>query len=103
MRTLTKNGLASQLSKACKDMGMTHRMARTIIERMIDLVVSHFQAGGKKFTLVGFGTIVMQMRRAFRIHNPKTKQTFAIPAKRVFVFRTGSDASRRINDFYGGE
>ena len=45
---------------------------------------------GESITLVGFGSFVIQERKARNGHNPSTGGSMLIPAKRQVKFRLGS-------------
>ena len=45
--------------------------------------------GGKKLTLIGFGTFSVVKRKARTGLNPRTKKAIKIPAKKVVKFKAG--------------
>jgi DNA-binding protein HU-beta len=54
-------------------------------------------AGGKKVTLVGFGTFSIQHRRARRGLNPRTGAAMDIPASKNVKFKPGKAMKDAVN------
>jgi nucleoid DNA-binding protein len=51
---------------------------------------------GKPVTLVGFGTFKVAKRKARTGRNPRTGKTIKIAAKKVPVFKAGSDLKKAV-------
>ena len=59
------------------------------VEAIIETIAKTMHKG-KSVTLVGFGSFVIQERKARNGHNPATGGSMVIPAKRQVKFRPGS-------------
>ena len=51
---------------------------------------------GERVSLVGFGTLMVAERSARTGINPATKETIAIPAKKVVKFKAGAELNDLI-------
>ncbi len=51
---------------------------------------------GDTVTLVGFGTFKVSKRKARKGRNPQTGEVIKIPAKKVPVFKAGSDLKKAV-------
>ncbi len=65
------------------------REATNAVDAMIETIAETIQKG-ESITLVGFGSFVIQERKARNGHNPATGGSMVIPAKRQVKFRPGS-------------
>ena len=54
-------------------------------------------AGGKKITLVGFGTFATAVRKERAGRNPKTGEAILIPEKIAVTFKAGSALKALVN------
>ena len=52
----------------------------------------------EKVTISDFGTFTVSKRRAFKGHNPKTRDHMDVPARRIPVFRSGKGLKSALND-----
>jgi DNA-binding protein HU-beta len=60
--------------------------------------IQHALVGGKKVTLVGFGTFSVADRKARMGRDPQTKQPIQIPASRSVKFKPGKAMKDAVND-----
>lgn len=65
------------------------REATNALDAMIETIAETMRKG-ENITLVGFGSFVVQERKARNGHNPATGGSMVIPAKRQVKFRPGS-------------
>ena len=54
-------------------------------------------ANGEKVQLIGFGTFETRERAAREGRNPRTKETIAIPASTVPVFKAGKEFKEKVS------
>lgn len=69
-------------------------------EKALEAMTTAIQAaltGGKKVTLVGFGTFSVASRRARTGRNPRTKAPMQIPAQRAIRFKPGKGMKDAVN------
>jgi nucleoid DNA-binding protein len=94
MNTLTKYELAKQMKQAT---GMSREAAVNAIETLGDLIVCHFQNGGDRVTIRGFGTFTRRYRSAYVAKLP-IGGAFNIPAKTSIHFRPSAEVARRLTE-----
>lgn len=70
--------------------------AKNAIDAALGFLTKHM-VQGESVTLIGFGTFSTLKRQAREGRNPRTLATIKIPAKRVPVFRPGSQLKNIIN------
>ena len=68
---------------------LSFREAANAVDAMIETIAETIHKG-ESITLVGFGSFVIQERKARNGHNPSTGGRMLIPAKRQVKFRLGS-------------
>lgn len=68
---------------------LSQREATNALDAMIETIAETMRKG-ENITLVGFGSFVVQERKARNGHNPATGGSMVIPAKRQVKFRPGS-------------
>ncbi len=69
-------------------------------ERALNAVLEAISAGLKeeeKLTLVGFGSFVVENRKARQGRNPRTGEAITIPASRSVKFRPGKQLKESLN------
>lgn len=97
---MTKKELASQLAQVLtRRYGklVTRKKATDIVEDICDLLLCHFQNGGSRVDLRGFGAFKRKRRKAFEGTDPRNGRAISIKAKTSITFKPGADAIRRIN------
>ena len=86
-----------QLVKAvAAEAGVTQREAARAVDGFME-AVREALARGEEVRLVGFGTFLVRERAARKGRNLRTGEEIAIPARRVVVFRPGSDLAGAVN------
>lgn len=95
---LTKTELAKQLSKETRFKPMTIKTATDIIETLADLIVCHFQSGGRTVAIRGFGTFKLKTRKAFIGSHPRDQTRIAVAEKCSLSFKPGAEVIRRLNN-----
>ena len=68
---------------------LSFREAADAVDAIIETIAETMHKG-ESITLVGFGSFVIQGRKARNGHNPATGGSMLIPAKRQVKFRPGS-------------
>ena len=76
--------------------GMTKKDTERVLNAALDAMTAAM-AQGEKVQLSGFGTFDVKAREARIGRNPHTKETIAIPATNVHVFK----ASKALRDLIG--
>ena len=79
-----------------KDAGLTKADAARALDAFTGSVTKSLK-GGKKVTLVGFGTFESRRRDARMGRNPQTGATVKIPARNVVTFKAGSKLKEAVN------
>ena len=92
MATLTKAILVAQL---IEQLDLTTREAKQLVE-LFFYTISQSLETGKAVHISGFGNFILRDKGPRPGRNPKTKQAFAIEARRVVVFRPGKKLRRLI-------
>ncbi len=76
--------------------GITKASAKKALECAIGEIEGALK-GGKRVSLVGFGSWSVSQRAAREGRNPQTGGTIQIKAKNVIKFKAGSDLSNAVN------
>jgi nucleoid DNA-binding protein len=93
-RVLTKKDLAKQAAKA---LHIPQTKALNAVETLADLIACHFQEGGERVTIRGFGTIKLRKRCAFTGRDPRTRELFTVKARKSITFKPSRELLDRIN------
>ncbi len=75
-------------------------ITKAAAERALNAVLEAISAGLKqdeKLTLVGFGSFVVDNRKARQGRNPRTGEAITIPASRSVKFRPGKQLKESLN------
>lgn len=75
---------------------LTKKDAEAALKAFIDSVQEALEKN-EKVQLVGFGTFETRERAAREGRNPRTKETIAIPASTVPVFKAGKEFREKVN------
>jgi len=78
------------------DAGITKAAAKKALESFLGNVGGSLK-GGKRVSLVGFGSWSVSRRAAREGRNPQTGKTIQIAAKNVVKFKAGSELSDSVN------
>jgi DNA-binding protein HU-beta len=78
------------------DAGITKAAAKKALESFLGNVGGSLK-GGKRVSLVGFGSWSVSKRAAREGRNPQTGKTLQIAAKNVVKFKAGSELSDSVN------
>ncbi len=78
------------------DAGITKAAAKKALESFLGNVGGSLK-GGKRVSLVGFGSWSVSKRAAREGRNPQTGKTIQIAAKNVVNFKAGSELSDSVN------
>ncbi len=78
------------------DAGITKAAAKKALESFLGNVGGSLK-GGKRVSLVGFGSWSVSKRAAREGRNPQTGKTIQIAAKNVVKLKAGSDLSDSVN------
>jgi len=79
---------AELVEKVAGEVGLTKKDINNVVDAMTSAITDSL-ADGEKVTLVGFGTFLVQRRKARQGVNPQTGQKISIPAKDVPKFKPG--------------
>jgi len=80
---------AELVEEVAKKVGLTKKDVNNVVDAMTSAITDAL-AKGEKVTLVGFGTFLVQRRKARQGVNPQTREKINIPSKDVPKFRPGS-------------
>lgn len=78
------------------DAGISKAAAKKALESFLGNVGGSLK-GGKRVSLVGFGSWSVSKRAAREGRNPQTGKTIKIAAKNVVKFKAGSELSDSVN------
>ncbi|MCZ6484259.1 MAG: integration host factor subunit beta [Acidobacteria bacterium] len=90
---MTKADLTESVAKSSQ---LTQREAGFIVQIVLDSVVDALKSGDK-VELRGFGSFRLRERKPRQARNPKTGETFQVPAKTVAYFTPGRGLKEFIN------
>ncbi len=79
---------AELVEKVAAEVGLTKKDINNVIDAMTSAITNAL-SDREKVTLVGFGTFLVQTRKARRGVNPQTGDRIDIPAKDVPKFKSG--------------
>ena len=79
---------AELIAAMAEKAGLTKVDAHKALEAFMEATKKELK-GGKKLTLIGFGTFSVVKRKARTGLNPRTKKAIKIPAKKVVKFKAG--------------
>lgn len=79
---------AELVEEVAGNTGLTKKDVNNVVDAMTSAITDAL-AQGEKVTLVGFGTFLVQKRKARQGVNPQTGDKINIPAKDVPKFRPG--------------
>lgn len=96
MKVLTKGDLAHQLVQA--GYSVSQATATTLIETLFDLISLHFQEGGRRVTIQGFGSFIRVQRKAYATSHPRTGEAITVPATDTVSFRPSDLFKNRLNN-----
>lgn len=79
---------AELVEEVAAEIGLTKKEVNNVVDAMTSAITDSL-ARGEKVTLVGFGTFLVQKRKARQGVNPQTGSRINIPAKDVPKFKPG--------------
>ncbi len=79
---------AELVEEVAAEIGLTKKEVNNVVDAMVSAITDSL-ARGEKVTLVGFGTFLVQKRKARQGVNPQTGARISIPAKDVPKFKAG--------------
>ncbi len=86
---------AELINEVAGKVGITKKETGNVLEALTETIADAL-SGGKKVTLVGFGTFQVMERKARRGVNPQTGKTIQIPAKKVPKFVPGKGLREKV-------
>ena len=95
--TLAKNELAAELGLSPRFRALPRKLLVDLIETLTDLIVCHFQSGGKRVVLRGFGVFKLRQRCAFTGSNPRTGESLDVSERLSLIFKPSAEVIRRLN------
>ncbi|MCM8829560.1 MAG: HU family DNA-binding protein [Candidatus Omnitrophica bacterium] len=85
----------AELVDAVAKVVSTKKEAAAAVDAVLDAITGSLKKG-QPVTLVGFGTFKVAKRKARTGRNPRTGKEIKIPAKKVPVFRAGSELKKAV-------
>lgn len=91
---LTKTELIKRLAE--KE-GISLRAAQQAVVATLALITGHFEQGGDKVILRGFGTFKLRRRGAYSGVNPRTGEAVDFPARLSVQYKPSRDLKKALN------
>lgn len=89
---MTKADLVKKIAgKSDLNLAQAERALNALLDSMEEVLVSE-----SKLTLTGFGTLVVEQRKARTGRNPRTGKPLTIPAAKVVKFRAGKNLKNSV-------
>jgi len=85
----------AQLVDAVAKVVCSKKEAVAAVDAVLDAITASLKKG-QPVTLVGFGTFKVAKRKARTGRNPRTGKEIKIPAKKVPVFKAGSELKKAV-------
>ncbi|MCM8762244.1 MAG: HU family DNA-binding protein [Candidatus Omnitrophica bacterium] len=85
----------AQLVDAVAKVVCSKKEAVAAVDAVLDSITASLKKG-QAVTLVGFGTFKVAKRKARTGRNPRTGKEIKIPAKKVPVFKAGSELKKAV-------
>lgn len=85
----------AQLTDAVGKVVCSKKEAAAAVDAVLDAITGSLKKG-QAVTLVGFGTFKVAKRKARTGRNPRTGKEIKIPAKKVPVFKAGSELKKAV-------
>jgi len=85
----------AQLVDAVAKVVCSKKEAVAAVDAVLDAITASLKKG-QAVTLVGFGTFKVAKRKARTGRNPRTGKEIKIPAKKVPVFKAGSELKKAV-------
>lgn len=85
----------AQLVDAVAKVVCSKKEAAAAVDAVLDAITGSLKKG-QAVTLVGFGTFKVAKRKARTGRNPRTGKEIKIPAKKVPVFKAGSELKKAV-------
>ncbi|HOL21566.1 MAG TPA: HU family DNA-binding protein [bacterium] len=85
----------AQLVDAVAKVVCSKKEAAAAVDAVLDAITASLKKG-QAVTLVGFGTFKVAKRKARTGRNPRTGKEIKIPAKKVPVFKAGSELKKAV-------
>jgi DNA-binding protein HU-beta len=79
---------AELVEAVAAEVGLTKKDINNVVDAITSAITNSL-ARGERVTLVGFGTFLVQRRKARQGVNPQTRSRISIPAKDVPKFKPG--------------
>lgn len=89
---MNKAGLVDAVAKAT---GLTKKDSAAAVDAVFGAIKKALKKG-EPVAIVGFGTFKVNKRKARTGRNPKTGEVIKIPAKKVPVFKPGSELKKAV-------
>ena len=90
---MNKRQLVDRMSSGS---GLTMKQSEKALNGLMDVIHSELSSGGN-VSLIGFGVFSVADRKARMARNPKTGEEMEVKARKVPVFRAGSNLRNIVN------
>ncbi len=90
---LTKNKVITRLQA---QVGVEKQESRQILGRLLG-IMKNTLAQGEELLITRFGKFSVRQKNARRGRNPQTKESLALAARKVMVFKSSGVLRKRIN------
>jgi len=87
---------ADLINMVAEEVNMTKVQATETVNTVLGCIGETLK-DGKKVSLTGFGTFILNNRKARMGRNPQTGAAIKIPAKNVVKFKAGKELNETVN------
>lgn len=70
--------------------------AQKIVQGVLDTIINTLMDKGK-IELRKFGTFKIRIRKAKKVRNPKTNESFILPERKTVVFKVSREVLKKLN------
>ena len=92
---MTKGDIVRRFAAA---RALSQAVAAGSIEALLDIISLHFQEGGDRVTIQGFGSFVRVKKKAYTTTHPHTGEPMTVQATDSVSFRPSEIFKRRLNN-----
>lgn len=86
---------AELVAKIAEKSSLNKVQAEQVLKALLEAMKETLASEGK-VSLIGFGSLVVQERKARKGHNPRTGEPLDIPASKTIAFRASENLKKKV-------